>query len=77
MAPLSDLLGIHRQVAVLAFQFGDALTNILWPTAFMPVVCGVARIRVDKWLKWFLPLFGLLFLTQCVLLTVAMIINYS
>jgi len=77
MAPLSDLLGIHRQIAVLAFQFGDGLTNILWPTAFMPVVCGVARIKVDKWLKWFLPLFGLLFLTQCVLVTVAMLINYT
>jgi len=77
MAPLSDILGINRQIAVLAFQFGDALTNILWPTAFMPVICGVARIRVDKWVKWFLPLFGLLFLTQGVLLAIAMIINYS
>jgi uncharacterized ion transporter superfamily protein YfcC len=77
MAPLSDLLGINRQIAVLAFQFGDALTNILWPTAFMPVICGIAKIRVDKWLKWFMPLFGLLFLTQGVLLAIAMIINYS
>ncbi len=25
MAPLSDLLGISRQTAVLAFQFGDGL----------------------------------------------------
>jgi uncharacterized ion transporter superfamily protein YfcC len=77
MAPLSDILGINRQIAVLAFQFGDALTNILWPTAFMTVICGVAKIRVDKWLKWFLPLFGWLFLTQGVLLAIAMMINYS
>jgi len=77
MAPLSDILGIHRQIAVLAFQFGDALTNILWPTAFMAVVCGIAKIKVDKWLKWFLPLCGLLFLTQAVMLAIAMMINYS
>ena len=51
MAPLSDLLGIPRQVAVLAFQFGDGLSNILWPTAFMPIICGIAKIRIDKWLR--------------------------
>jgi hypothetical protein len=29
MAPLSDLVGVSRQVAVLAFQFGDGFKNIL------------------------------------------------
>jgi Predicted membrane protein len=32
MAPLSDILGIPRQIAVLAYQFGDGFSNILWPT---------------------------------------------
>ena len=77
MAPLSDLLGISRQVAVLAFQFGDGLSNILWPTAFMPVICGLAKIRIDKWLRWFVPLFGLLFLTQMGCIALALAINYQ
>ena len=34
MAPLADLLGVNREVAVLAFQFGDGLSNIVWPTGF-------------------------------------------
>ena len=33
MAPLSDLIGVSRQVAVLAFQLGDGLTNLLVPTS--------------------------------------------
>ena len=32
MAPLADLVGVSRQVAVLAFQFGDGFSNILVPT---------------------------------------------
>jgi uncharacterized ion transporter superfamily protein YfcC len=34
MAPLADLLEVKRQVAVLAFQFGDGFSNLLWPTGF-------------------------------------------
>ena len=67
MTPLADLLGVSREVAVLAFQFGDGLSNILWPTAFASIICGLAHVKLDKWWKWFIPLFGLLFLTQAIL----------
>lgn len=67
MAPLADLIGISRQTAVLAFQFGDGLSNIIWPTAFAPIVCGIAGVKLDKYWKWVIPLFLLLILTQCVL----------
>ena len=33
MAPLADILGLTRQTAVLAFQFGDGLSNTLVPTS--------------------------------------------
>lgn len=50
MAPLSDLLGVNRQVAVLAFQLGDGLTNILVPTSAALMGClGAARL---EWLAW-------------------------
>jgi uncharacterized ion transporter superfamily protein YfcC len=38
MAPLSDVLHITRQTAVLAFQYGDGFSNIFWPTTLMPVI---------------------------------------
>lgn len=76
MAPLADLLGVSRQVSVLAFQFGDGLSNILWPTAFAPMVSGLAGIKLEKWWKFFVPLFLMLFLTQCVLIMIAIGIGY-
>lgn len=49
-APLSDLIGVSRQVAVLAFQYGDGFTNLLVPTsAVLMGVLGAARI---SWLVW-------------------------
>ena len=32
MAPLSDMIGVTRQTAVLAYQFGDGMSNIIFPT---------------------------------------------
>lgn len=72
MAPLADLIGISRQTAVLAFQFGDGLSNIIWPTAFAPVICGIAGIKLEKYWKWIIPLFILLLLTQAVLMAASL-----
>jgi len=33
MVPISDLLNINRQITVLAFQYGDAISNVLFPTS--------------------------------------------
>jgi uncharacterized ion transporter superfamily protein YfcC len=77
MAPLSDLIGVTRQVAVLAFQFGDGLSNILWPTAFAVVMAGIGGVKVTTWWKWLVPLFLWLFLAQAVLLAIAVGIGYS
>jgi uncharacterized ion transporter superfamily protein YfcC len=76
MSPLSDILGISRQLAVLAFQFGDGLSNILWPTAFAVVMPGIGGVKVTSWWKWFVPLFLWLFLVQAVLIAVAIGIGY-
>lgn len=41
LAPLSDLVGVTRQTAVLAYQFGDGISNIFTPTSgfFMAWAC--------------------------------------
>ena len=77
MAPLADLLGISRQISVLCFQFGDSLSNILWPTAMVPVIAGIANIKAEKWWKWFIPLFFLLLATQMVCIAIAVLINWA
>nr|WP_286200986.1 TIGR00366 family protein [[Clostridium] symbiosum] len=74
MAPLADLIGISRQSAVLAFQFGDGLSNIMWPTAMTPIICGIAGVKIDKWWKWFVPLFIALVITQSILMAVSIVV---
>lgn len=74
MAPLADLIGISRQSAVLAFQFGDGLSNIMWPTAMTPIICGIAGVKIDKWWKWFVPLFIALVVTQSILMAVSIVV---
>ncbi len=75
MAPLSDMLGISRQVACIAFQFGDGLSNILWPTAGIVIICGLGDIPYDRWLKWFGKLFLILLGAQMALLQLAIVIG--
>lgn len=56
MAPLADVVGVSRQVAVLAFQFGDGFTNILVPTN--PVIIGIlaiAGVPFERWLRFVVP----------------------
>ncbi|MCM3705641.1 MULTISPECIES: YfcC family protein [Cytobacillus] len=53
MAPLADLLGIERQVAVLAFQYGDGITNSIIPTsAALMGYLAVAGIPYERWVKF-------------------------
>ncbi|MEM8783544.1 MAG: AbgT family transporter [Planctomycetota bacterium] len=56
-APLCDLIGVERQVGVLAYQFGDGFGNLIIPTsAVLMGVLGVARVDWSVWLKWVWPL---------------------
>ena len=69
MAPLSDLLGLERQVAVLAFQFGDGISNMVIPTSGVCMgVLQIAGIPYDRWFKFCMPLVVILSLISCVLL---------
>ncbi len=56
MAPLADLVGVTRQTAILAFQFGEFTTPII-PTSGITVgVLALARIPWITWVKWMMPL---------------------
>lgn len=52
MAPLADIVGVSRQIAVLAFQLGDGLTNLIIPTSASLIGClGVVKVDWVTWLK--------------------------
>jgi len=72
MAPLGDLVGVTRQVAVLAYQFGDGISNIFTPTSgYFMAGLALAKIPWDRWAKWFLPLILLQYLLGAILVTIA------
>lgn len=78
MAPLADILGVTRQTAVLAFQLGDAFTNVVAPTSGeIMAALAICRVPYSKWLKFIGPLWGIWCVLAIVLLIVAVMIGYA
>ena len=75
MAPMADLLGLTRDTACLAFQFGDGLSNCLWPTAMVAIMAGLAGVKIEKWYKFFVPCFIAIFVVQALLMVGAVMIG--
>ncbi|HDR03807.1 MAG TPA: putative basic amino acid antiporter YfcC [Candidatus Marinimicrobia bacterium] len=69
MAPLADLVGVSRQTAVLAFQFGDGFSNLIIPTSAVTMgVLTIAKISWTQWARWIYPLMLIFMLTSVLLL---------
>lgn len=74
MAPLADLMGISRQTAVLAYQFGDGLFNLIIPTSGVTMgVLSIAKIPFGRWLRWIMPLFIALIVASMVFLALPVV----
>ena len=56
LVPLSDLLGMSRQVTVLAYQYGAGLCELLTPTngALMAILAS-AGVRYEDWIRFAAP----------------------
>lgn len=78
MAPLADLLGVSRQVSVLAFQLGDAFANIIVPTSgCLMGMLAIARIEYTKWVKFAIKFFLVLVAVSIAVIIVACAIGYN
>ncbi|MBK05161.1 MAG: hypothetical protein CL920_25755 [Deltaproteobacteria bacterium] len=78
LAPLGDIVGISRQSIVLAYQFGDGFSNLLWPTNPMLLIAlGLAGVSYKQWLKWVLPLQLCLMAVSVGFLLLAVSIGYA
>ena len=76
MVPIADMVELPRQVAVLAYQFGDGFSNMIWPTS-VATWCGMMKLPMDKWYKFVLPLGGILLALETVFIMIATAINYG
>jgi uncharacterized ion transporter superfamily protein YfcC len=53
LLPLSDLVGLTRQVTVTAYCFGDGFSNLAYPTNPVLLIClGLTVVSFPQWLKW-------------------------
>lgn len=71
-------IGIHPQVAALAFIYGDGLVNTFMPTnAGLLLMLGMTTVSYPKWFRWNLPLILLAFGATCGLLMLAHFVVYA
>ncbi len=58
LVPVADLLGLSRQVVVLAYQYGAGLCELVTPTnGALMAILGAAGVRYEAWLRFTLPLY--------------------
>lgn len=77
MVPIADLLDINRQMTVLAFQYGDAISNILFPTsAILMGALAVAKISYVQWLKFAWKVIVLWVFICIAAMSIALMLNY-
>ncbi len=78
MLPVADIIGMTKQTAVLAFNFGDGLSNYILPTssALMGFIAMVG-ISYSNWMKFMWKLFLIWTVVGAVLVIVANSINYG
>jgi uncharacterized ion transporter superfamily protein YfcC len=76
LVPLSDLIGLSRQVTVLAYQYGAGLCEIVTPTnGALMAMLAAAGVRYEDWLKFVIPLYGLIMGLAVVAVVVAVTIG--
>jgi uncharacterized ion transporter superfamily protein YfcC len=78
MTPMSDILGISRQTAVLAYLLGDGLSNLIIPTnGVLMAMLGFAKVSYEKWFKFVLPLFMVCMVLALIFIAIAIAIGYQ
>ena len=77
MTPMSDILGISRQTAVLAYILGDGLSNIIIPTnGVLMAALGLAKLPFENWFKFIFPLFKFSMIVALLFMALAVMIDY-
>jgi uncharacterized ion transporter superfamily protein YfcC len=78
MAPISDIVGVSRQVAVLAYQMGDGFMNMIVPTnAVLMGILGICGIPYGRWFRFIWPLLLQLLLLGSITMVIAVLIAYQ
>lgn len=78
LSPLSDLIGVTRQTAVLAYQCGDGFWNMITPThSVLMASLGLAKVPFGKWFKFAVKIVAAWTVWVFIVLAIATVTNYG
>jgi uncharacterized ion transporter superfamily protein YfcC len=60
IAPLADAVGLPRDVIISAYIFGLGMISFITPTGLILATLNMVDVTYDKWLKFVMPLMGIL-----------------
>lgn len=77
LGPLADVCGISRQLTVLAFNYGDGFSNIVYFTnPCLLIALSVVGVSYGKWIKFSLKLQALIAVCCCGILLLGTMVGY-
>lgn len=76
LSPLGQILGINQQVMVLAYQYGDGLTNTFWPTSSL-VQLSLCGMDYGHWFKFAWKIYACLVTAAFLIIVVANQVGYG
>lgn len=70
LVPIAEKFHVSAQLCIMAFAFGDGLSNVFYPTnPVLLISLGLANVSYGKWVKWSVKFqFANLILTSMLLL---------
>ena len=78
LVPLAELVGVTRQMTVLAYCFGDGFSNLAYPTnPVLLITLGLAAVSYGKWIKWTAKLWLAVIPITILFLWLATLIGYG
>jgi uncharacterized ion transporter superfamily protein YfcC len=76
LVPVSDLIGLSRQVTVLAFQYGAGLTELVTPTnGAVVAVAAASGVKFGDWLSFAVPIYLLMLAFSALAIGAAILVN--
>ena len=77
LVPIGLSLGLSPQSTVLAYQFGDGITNMFWFSyGTLLIFLNYGKVPIDRWYKFYVPLMGIFFILAFIFLAIALKIGF-
>ena len=77
LMPVAEITGISKQLTILAFQFGDGLSNLCYPTMGVLIAFLMyGKIPFNKWVKFIMKFLCIAWAACIVLLVIGSLIGY-